>query len=149
KGHPFERVDAVEALPHVGEPQHLDTLGCHCHCAFSWITVSRGCGRRGGGLSARRRGGLPLAGQRSDSSVGMTPLSAAACCTGVSPLDMIAVGGSVLSHCGLLGLPVTEFSKFCCGTSLDEGTFPLVASAMAYRMAYSTIQVCEDTVNSL
>ena len=26
---------------------------------------------------------------------------------------------------------------------------PLVARAMAYRMAYSTIQVCEDTVNSL
>src|SRR5579863_3095641 len=62
---------------------------------------------------------------------------------------MMAVAGSELLQTGWFGLPVTEFSKFCCGTTVDEGTFPLVARAMAYRMAYSTIQVCEDTVNSL
>jgi hypothetical protein len=49
----------------------------------------------------------------------MTPLSAACCCAGDSPLDMIAVSGSDLPHCGALGFPVTEFSKFCCGALVD------------------------------
>src|SRR5438067_3273472 len=79
----------------------------------------------------------------------MTPLSAACCCATVRPLDMMAVAGSVELHTGLLGWPVTEFSKFCCGTTVEEGTLPLVASAIAYRIAYSTIHVCEETVNSL
>ena len=57
----LERVDPVEALPHVGEPQHLDALGCHCHCAYSWYLAGGALGRERAERVGPRPARAPLA----------------------------------------------------------------------------------------